>query len=324
MPIDRWLHDNLACPHDGEPLTEVDERLECSTGHSHRIVDGIPILLRDDVEHAHWAAVRALELSGDVLVNGAGVACETGVHPFVQSAIGGTNGIMYRSLIGNLSSYPIPLLCAVPSSGARFLDVGCNWGRWCIAACRAGFAAVGIDPSYEAVHAARAIARQLGAEAQFVVADARHLPFRQESFDFAFSYSVLQHLPKAQVLESLSAIRRVLRPGGRSMVQMPNQLGIRSLYHQLRRGFRDAKDFEVRYWSVRELEEVFEALIGPTATHADGFLTLNAQASDRPLLPTRYRAVVTVSESLRRLSETITGLRYLADSIYVSSRKSHR
>jgi SAM-dependent methyltransferase len=286
-------------------------------------VDGIPILLRDDVEHCHWAATRTLELSDDVLVNGAGEACEMGVHPFVQTAIEGTNGIMYRSLVGNLSSYPIPFLCAVPTSGTRFLDIGCNWGRWCIAACRAGFVTVGIDPSYEAVHAARAVARQLRAEAQFVVADARHLPFRRESFDFAFSYSVLQHLPKAQVRESLSAIRRVLRPDGRAMVQMPNQFGIRSLYHQLRRRFRDAKAFEVRYWSVCELEEVFTELIGLTETRVDGFFSLNVQPSDRPLLPARYRAVITVSESLRKLSETVTGLRYLADSIYVSSRKSY-
>src|SRR3990172_6866448 len=108
MHIDSWLLDNLVCPFDGEPLKGLDTRLECAAGHAHRIVDGIPILLRDDVTHTHWAAVRALEMSDDVLVRGAGEACETGVHPFVQTAIGGTNGIMYRSLIGKLSSYPIP------------------------------------------------------------------------------------------------------------------------------------------------------------------------------------------------------------------------
>ena len=32
--------------------------------------------------------------------------------------------------------------------------------------------------------------------------------------------------------------------------RLPNWLGIRSLYHQVRRGFREAEKFEVRYWSL--------------------------------------------------------------------------
>lgn len=322
MLIDRWLLENLVCPRDDEPMEPFGAQLKCANGHAYRIVDGIPILLRDDVDHVHWAAVRALELSEEILLSGAGDAGGASVHPFVQRAIGGTNGIMYGSLTGNLASYPIPSLRAEPSSGTRFLDIGCNWGRWCIAASRAGFEPIGIDPSYEAVHAARAVAKQLGVEAQFVVADARHLPFRSESFDFAFSYSVLQHLPKTQVRESLTAIRRVLRAEGRALLQMPNKFGVRSVYHQARRRFRDARAFEVRYWSVPELEETFSELIGPAEISVDGFLSLNVQASDRSLLPARFRAVVSVSEGLRKLSEIFTGLRYLADSVYVLSKKS--
>jgi len=320
MSIDPWLHANLVCPYDGDPLTPGKKTLECPRAHVHRIVDGIPILLRRDVAQTHWAGLRALDLSEEILVNGAGEA-GAGVHPFVQTAIGGTNGFMYQALSGKLSDYPIPVLRAQPSSGSRLLDIGCNWGRWSVAASRAGFDPVGIDPSFEAIHAARAVTRQLGINARFVVADARHLPFRSECFDFAFSYSVLQHLSKSHVRESLAAIRRVLRAGGTAMIQMPNKLGIRSIYHQARRAFREAKAFEVRYWSFGELRETFSELVGPTEIGVDGFLSLNVQASDRVLLPARFRVIVSVSEGLRRLSETFPSLRHVADSLYVSSKK---
>ena len=113
------------------------------------------------------------------------------------------------------------------------------------------------------------------------------------------------------------AIKRVLASDGRAMVQMPNRLGMRSLYHQARRGFREAKAFEVRYWSVASLEETFGELIGPSKTIVDGFLSLNPQKADLAFLPRRYRAVVSVSEGLRRLSNRFEGLKNLADSVYV-------
>ena len=47
--------------------------------------------------------------------------------------------------------------------------------------------------------AARRICRELGVDVQFVVGDARHLPFANSVFDITFSYSVLQHFPKEDV-----------------------------------------------------------------------------------------------------------------------------
>ncbi len=322
MTIDPRLLEVLACPYDGEPLTQQDRALVCARAHVHRVVDGIPILLRKQVAQTHWAALRALELPEAELVEGAGKAPNAGVHPFVQAAIGGTNGIMYRTLTGQLLDYPIPVLRAAPSSGTRFLDIGCNWGRWCVAASRAGFQPIGIDPSFEAVHAARAVALQLGANAWFVAGDARYLPFRSDSFDFVFSYSVLQHLSKEHVRESLADVRRVLRSGGRAMVQMPNKVGLRSIQHQAWRRFREARAFEVRYWSVRQLEEEFSELIGPSEVEIDGFFSLNAQVTDRALLPARFRAIVSASERLRSLSRRLPVLRHVADSLYVTSVKA--
>lgn len=319
--IDPWLQENIACPHDGASLTLTGGRLVCPSGHDFRVVDGIPILLRDDVDSVHWVADRSLGLSDRELLESSAPSRDSYVHSFVQRAIGATNGIMYQRLAGKLEDYPIPNLLAEPTGGTRFLDVGCNWGRWCFAAARAGFEPVGIDPSYEAVHAARAVARQLGFDARFVVGDARFPPFRSNSFDLVFSYSVLQHLPREQVRTSLAGASRVLRPGGRALIQMPNKMGARSLYHQARRAFREAEKFEVRYWSIASLEETFTELIGPSETRVDGFLCLNPQVADLTILPLPYRFVVAISELLRGLSHNIGSLKHLADSVYVESRK---
>lgn len=319
--IDPWLEKNVVCPRDEASLRFEGDRLVCEEGHDYRVVDGIPILLRDDVDSVHWVVDRALELPADELLEASKRRSDAFVHSFVQSAIGATNGYMYGELAGKLEDYPIPELRAEPSGGKRFLEIGCNWGRWCFAAARAGFEPVGIDPSYEAIHAARSVARQLGLDVHFTVGDARFPPFPRELFDFVFSYSVLQHLPREQVRMALSETRRLLRPGGRALIQMPNRLGLRSIYHQARRAFREAEQFEVRYWSIASLERTFDELIGPTETFVDGFLSLNAQPADRAILPLRYRAVITLSERLRRLSERVSAFKHVADSIYVQSTK---
>jgi len=132
---------------------------------------------------------------------------------------------------------------------------------------------------------------------------------------------VLQHLPKQDVYLTLRAIHDVLRGGGQCQVQMPNAFGIRCLYHQARRGFREAHDFEVRYWTPRELVSAFHSAIGPAHVSVDGYFSLNAQISDVVFLPRKYRAIVRVSESLRKISELFPPLAYVADSLYITASR---
>jgi SAM-dependent methyltransferase len=163
------------------------------------------------------------------------------------------------------------------------------------------------------------VARQLGIQALYLVADGRYLPFADATFQQVFSYSVLQHLSKRDVGTVLPEIRRALQPAGRCLIQMPNVFGVRCLYHQARRGFRETRDFEVRYWTVPELKRVFGSAIGPSQVAVDGFFSLNPQISDVRLLPRKYRPIVYASEGLRRLSAAVPPLAYVADSLYVTS-----
>jgi SAM-dependent methyltransferase/uncharacterized protein YbaR (Trm112 family) len=314
----------LVCPRDKQSLAEETAGLICPQGHRYAVIEGIPILLVSEVEQTHIEGTRALLLaeSKDAASLPQVHVAEGEIDPFVQEVIGATNGSLYQHLVGNLKEYPIPRLRLPPGNDRLFLEVGCNWGRWCVAAASSGYRVVGIDPSLKGILAAKRVARQMKVEATYVVGDGRFLPFRDGFFDQIFSYSTLQHLSKANARDSLEEMRRVLRVGGHALVQMPNVFGVRCLYHQIRRGFRETHGFEVRYWRPAELLEAFTAGIGPSELSVDGYFSLNVQASDLRFLPAKYRALVRASEGLRKLSGYVPPLMKVADSLYVSSRRS--
>jgi SAM-dependent methyltransferase len=301
---------DLVCPRDRSALHEG----VCEQGHEFATVDGIPVLLVDEEAPTHAACARIDSLPPPP---------KEGIDPFVQEVIGATCGRLYEHLIAELPEYPIPELRLPRGDGRTFLEVGCNWGRWCVAAARRGYRPTGIDPSLKGIQAARRVAGQLGVDAQYVVADARHLPFPDTSFDVVFSYSVFQHFTKSDALASFDELARVLKPGGTSLVQLANVWGARSLVNQAReRRFREPRTlFDVRYWGPRELRDALARRVGPTELQVDGFFTLNPQPTDLALLPRRYRAVVRTSEALRRAAERVPPLTYAADSLYALSRR---
>jgi len=315
-----WLLNHLVCPRDHRALTWGSDMLTCENGHSYPLVEGIPIMLLDDVEATHNAIAKTLSEIREQRVSEHDVhAAEGAIDPVVQTVIAATSGYLYRPLVGRLTRYPIPEIPIEKGQGGQLLDIGCNWGRWCVAAARKGYRAVGLDPDLGAVLAARRVAGTLGIDACFVVGDARFLPFRAESFDVVFSYSVLQHFSKPDARQTLKGVRRVLKAEGFAVIQMPNALGARSLYHQVRRRFREAHAFEVRYWLPGELVSAFREEIGPCELFVDGFFGLGIQAADVDLLPRRMRAVVYASELLRKVSVKVPPLKRLADSVYLRS-----
>jgi SAM-dependent methyltransferase len=302
----------LVCPRDRAGLVREGDELACPQGHRYAVVDGIPVLLLEDEEPTHAAC--HVSLAPD--------APADDPEALVQDAIAATCGNLYRHLVGNVSRYPIPEIRLPEGDGRRFLEVGCNWGRWCVSAARRGYEVVGVDPSLLGIRAARRVAEQLGVYATYVVADARHLPFPDDSFDVVFSYSVFQHFAREDALAAFDEVGRTLRPEGLAMLQLANVWGARSLWNQLReRRFREPRTlFDVRYWGPRELRGELARRVGPTRIAADGFFTLNPQMTDLELFPRRYRVVVRTSEALRRASERVPPLRYAADSLYALSR----
>jgi len=338
--MDQWLIENLVCPRHKEALSFDTNQLSCPCGCQYPMVDGIPVMLLPDARQTMGLANTSMQLShvantdGGLYLESLGISAQekqgildlvekqdTTIDPVVSFIVGATNGIAYKSLVGKLHEYPIPDLRLPDASGSIFLDLGCNWGRWSIAAAQKGYKAIGIDPSLGAVMAAKRVSKALGVNAVFIVGDARYLPVKTASVDQVFSYSVLQHFSREDASLTATEVGRVLKENGSSLVQMPTKFGIRCLYHQARRGFSDGSGFEVRYWTVPSLRQLFTNANGKPRFSVDCFFGIGLQYSDLRLMPFALKAVVIASEILRRLSKVFPPLVYVADSVYVASSK---
>lgn len=348
MALDPWYLDNLVCPVDRSKLTFDGQRLRSQNGRSYPVVDGLPVMLladqrqtmdiaRASIDRAEGRPGAADPRAPDYYLESLGISEEEklrivdlaekrlgSIDPVVSLLVSGTSGNAYLHLRGNadVADYPIPRIDLPVGNGRPLLDIGCNWGRWSIAASRLGYKVVGIDPSLGAVMAARRVARALGADVRHVVGDARWLPFAESTFDRAYSYSVLQHLSKEDVRQGLGELRRVLKSGGVARIQMAAKHGLRSLQHQWRRGFREPTGFEVRYWPVSELRRTFAQLIGPTRIATDCYFGLGWQWSDYAYMRPRHKPVLIASEALKRLSDVLPPLRIVADSVFCVSTKA--
>jgi len=344
--MDQWYLDNLVCPIDKTPLEYTDGTLISSSGRKFPVIEGVPVMLVEDKTQTMPLVKASLERANNnptITVNRAeslyleslGISEEEkkgviqlasnnefNIDPVVSFIIGATSGYAYKALIGKVKEYPIPKLRLPYGNHELLLDVGCNWGRWSIAASRKSYTVIGLDPSLGAVMAAKRVANQLGLPIRYVVGDARYLPFHNVSFDFVFSYSVLQHFSKENAIKSLYEIGRVLNHDGTSLIQMPNYLGIRCLQHQAKRHFREPINFEVRYWSIPELNRTFRKAIGNTMVSVDCYFGLGLQKGDSKYMTPKMKIIIGVSEILRKMSTYLPPMKYLADSVYVRSKKN--
>jgi len=317
--MNKWLLDHLVCPRDKMALELSDNNLTCASGHVYPVFDDIPVMLVDDVEETHAYISKTLEKVSKDKGNAQPDLIKNGIDEFVQGEIPYTSGNLYFSVQYKLKRYPIPEMRLAEGEGKWLLDVGCNWGRWTVAAAMKGYKPIGLDPSLDAVMAARRVAKQMNVEADFLVGDARFLPFAENSFDTVFCYSVLQHFSKDNARISLDEVARVLKKNGVSLIQMPNKYGIRQYQQHRRRGFTEGEGFEVRYWTPAELMNTFENKFGPTRMSVDCYFGLGIQASDIDLMPLHYRMVVLSSETLRKISTIFNPLTKVADSVYLES-----
>ena len=108
-------------------------------------------------------------------------------------------------------------------AGHRILDVGIGPGAYFSQVVRAagpGASVYGVDFSDKMVrHARRRLRREGGSgRATVIEADALTLPFADESFDTVTSSYVLDLMPIEVIVCALNEFRRVLRPGGRTVI----------------------------------------------------------------------------------------------------------
>lgn len=93
---------------------------------------------------------------------------------------------------------------------AKALDVGCGTGRWLRRYTRAGYHAIGIDPTQDMLRRVN----EMGTTTPLVAALAQRLPFQNDSFDLVSAVTVVQHVAPSDQAAILREMSRVLRPGG--------------------------------------------------------------------------------------------------------------
>ena len=102
---------------------------------------------------------------------------------------------------------------SVEVAGAVVLDVGCGSGMFFSEVAPKAKTVVGVDVSKQLLLKAKANA---AANVDVVQADADHLPFRDATFNSAFSFTVLQNMPKPA--KTLQEIKRATKKGGKIAV----------------------------------------------------------------------------------------------------------
>ncbi|MBU4173990.1 MAG: methyltransferase domain-containing protein [Actinobacteria bacterium] len=107
----------------------------------------------------------------------------------------------------------------LPREGELVLDVGCGLGTLLSTLHRIyRTRGVGIDFSHAGMKAAIS---SNPCDNDYHVADALMLPFRDESFDLAVSYDVIEHVTDPR--RFVSEMSRVLKPGGRLLIYTPSR-----------------------------------------------------------------------------------------------------
>ena len=89
-------------------------------------------------------------------------------------------------------------------------------------AAQQGAKAYGLDISDYLVKKARQNLKKEGIKAKLIVCDARNVKFSDNTFDFAYTMGTIEHIPDPEVV--VKEIYRILKPGGRCIVGVPNKL----------------------------------------------------------------------------------------------------
>lgn len=140
------------------------------------------------------------------------------------------------------------------AEGKDALEVGCGTGLVLERVAAFARSAKGIDLSPGMLEHAR----QRGLDV--VEASATELPFPDESFDVAYSFKVLAHVPDFET--SVREMARVVRPGGHVIFDVYNRHSFRYAIKRLFGPRKTSKSFDeaaisTRFWSPAEAEEHF-------------------------------------------------------------------
>ena len=129
------------------------------------------------------------------------------------------------------------------SGCGRVLDLGCGEGYGSALLAEAVDEVVGLDVDEAAI--AHASAQHASANCRFQRYDGERLPFEDGAFDAVVSFQVIEHITGDR--QYVSAVSRVLKPGGKLILTTPNAA------NRLKPGGKPWNRFHVREYRAAEL-----------------------------------------------------------------------
>ncbi|MFN7935086.1 MAG: methyltransferase domain-containing protein [Bryobacteraceae bacterium] len=149
------------------------------------------------------------------------------------------------------------LALLAPQPGERILDVGCGTGHLTASIAQAGASVIGMDSSEAMI----AQAREGYPDLTFLRADVTDFQF-EEPFDAVFSNAVLHWVTRAS--EAAQCMSRVLKPGGRLVVEFGGKGNVAHIASSVREAIRSVTGREQAHqWyfpSVAQYATVLESV----------------------------------------------------------------
>jgi len=144
----------------------------------------------------------------------------------------------------------------------KLLNIGCAHGPDFLPF-RQGFDLYGVDFSAEMLKFAGKYSRKFGFAVNLSLADVRHLPYPDETFDWAISVATYHHIVGEEQQAALDELRRVLKPGGEAFITVWNRWQPRFWFkpREVRVPWRKKGKTLYRYYylfSYNELERLAE------------------------------------------------------------------
>ena len=143
-----------------------------------------------------------------------------------------------QQVYGNIDIYLFDqLLKGRYDNAKKVLDVGCGSGRNLYYFLRNGYQVFGIDPDPRAVEEVMRLSAALAPgnpRENFMVGRAENLPYGDATFDLVICSAVLHFARDNQHFDNmLSAMFRVLKPGGYFFARLASDIGIETLVRPL-------------------------------------------------------------------------------------------
>jgi ubiquinone/menaquinone biosynthesis C-methylase UbiE len=113
-------------------------------------------------------------------------------------------GVLWSGLTHELPELP---------AGSRVLELGCGNGKTLPALSRKGWNVTALDSSQKAGIMSRNLVKG-PSMAEVMVADARHIPMKDATFDAVFAIHVIGHLHEPEREAIAFEVTRILKPGG--------------------------------------------------------------------------------------------------------------